>query len=676
MRISRKPQTFSWEHADFGLRGLFRKWCGKWRDVAGVRGSWVKKWVPSGIQSLNSEWLIADGVGADKSAPVWANTRNVAAALTADGFGDVRTIGHPAIYVPDWEVHRLGGSVLVLVGGAETGLMQVLGEVEVFLSAVRSALGKGGRVTVCLGEGMYTEAREWVWRRRFEGVDVICFEENPLCGESLAEAAVLFSRFEYVSGDTPGHWVPHAALRGAKVSIRQRENQEGVYFSSKVLPEWLCGEVLSAPIAEDWAKVELGWEDRLEAGAMAEAFGWPSVNPESVANRPTLGISETLELAPRQLVEEAIAEGHSDGLLEWLERNPETPLRADLSVSLALLLVRKGNAVRAVGVLEPHTKGTGVDIPSVVLLGELLCYLGRFAEAGSLLTRTLQTQKPHPAVVVSLGAFVEGKTGAVSSQEMFAMGLDLARNYGARVVWPQYSRGVGRGRVLMVSCTAKPECRESELQIVKSFRANYGSRESRVDLDLSFSNTRGLPEVYNAKLAQAAVAGYEYVVFVHDDAYLDDSRLPEKLALTHEECGFHLMGVAGAARADLKGPGLWHWMAPREEWRGTIFNVMKKYDAVMASGFGPTPAPALFVDGVFMAVHVPSVMAVGWGFNESFRFHHYDLAACLDAKSKGLSVGVAPIHVIHDSIGLSSVKDPIWKESDEIFARLYGKTDA
>ena len=91
----------------------------------------------------------------------------------------------------------------------------------------------------------------------------------------------------------------------------------------------------------------------------------------------------------------------------------------------------------------------------------------------------------------------------------------------------------------------------------------------------------------------------------------------------------------------------------------------------LVSAFGHVPAPVQMVDGVFMAVHVPSVMAVGWRFNEAFEFHHYDLAGSLDAGERGLRVGVVRVHLVHVSHGLDSRENLVWKPSEAIFQRLY-----
>jgi hypothetical protein len=91
------------------------------------------------------------------------------------------------------------------------------------------------------------------------------------------------------------------------------------------------------------------------------------------------------------------------------------------------------------------------------------------------------------------------------------------------------------------------------------------------------------------------------------------------------------------------------------------------------TAFGPTPSRVALIDGLFMAIHLPSILDKGWRFNENYTFHHYDLASCIDANRKGLKIGVYPIHVIHQSPGLLSMEDKLWKDSNQKFLQEYAQ---
>lgn len=189
-------------------------------------------------------------------------------------------------------------------------------------------------------------------------------------------------------------------------------------------------------------------------------------------------------------------------------------------------------------------------------------------------------------------------------------------------------------------------------------------------LDMVWNNTEGLSAVYNRKIREYSGSGVEFLAFVHDDVYIDDLKIHDKLRQAFHGLGFKIIGVAGATSLNISFPTLWHLMAERKNQRGFVHHGTGG-PQTMVSNFGPTPAEVLIMDGLFMAVHLPSVVDSGWRFNENYRFHHYDLSSCLDAFAAGLKMGVFPIHLIHLSLGLDSVNNTAWRESNDRFIAEY-----
>ena len=225
------------------------------------------------------------------------------------------------------------------------------------------------------------------------------------------------------------------------------------------------------------------------------------------------------------------------------------------------------------------------------------------------------------------------------------------------------------GKLVIVSCSQRSEQEGRQTLLLQSFE--HGRFSEFADLDICWSNKEGLSAVYNQKLLQYAGVGCEYMAFVHDDVYLDDLKLYDKVSAAHLNLGYHIIGVAGASKVSVRDPSLWHLMCGREDWRGTVHHFTRT-GQIQASAYGPTPSQVAVMDGVFMAVHVPSVVASGWRFNEDYLFHHYDIASCLDAHAKGLKLGVYPIHLIHESPGLDSRSNPSWAASNQRFLSNYG----
>src|SRR5947209_5222800 len=73
---------------------------------------------------------------------------------------------------------------------------------------------------------------------------------------------------------------------------------------------------------------------------------------------------------------------------------------------------------------------------------------------------------------------------------------------------------------------------------------NRMSARTELLADVAYSNSAGLPEVYNAALSRAEDS--DLIVFTHDDVWLDDWYLPERLREALAQ--FAVVGVAGNRR--------------------------------------------------------------------------------------------------------------------------------
>lgn len=224
-------------------------------------------------------------------------------------------------------------------------------------------------------------------------------------------------------------------------------------------------------------------------------------------------------------------------------------------------------------------------------------------------------------------------------------------------------------KIAIISCTAKKETECDKLPIYKSF--NDANFSNNIVLDIIWENKEGLCTVYNRCIEYYKNKNYDFLVFVHDDVYLDDTKLAEKLQKAVDEWGFDIIGLAGGLNPKIKHPTLWHIMCDRNDHRGQVQHPINEKQ-IYCTGFGPTPARVAIADGVFLAINLPKILEVGWRFNENYKFHHYDLSSCLDANKLKLKIGVYPIHIIHISSGLNSFENKSWAESNQKFLKEYG----
>jgi len=192
-------------------------------------------------------------------------------------------------------------------------------------------------------------------------------------------------------------------------------------------------------------------------------------------------------------------------------------------------------------------------------------------------------------------------------------------------------------------------------------------------LDIVWDNTDGMPTVYNRKIQEYKDSDVEFLVCVHDDVYIDDLKLYEKLKTAKEKLGYDIVGLAGGLNPRLTNPALWHIMTDRNQQRGEVAHPAGNNNQTMTTAFGPTPSRVAIADGLFLGLHMPSILKTDWKFNENYTFHHYDISSCIDANRAKLRIGVYPIHVIHSSPGLMSIHENAWAKSNEKFLKEYAE---
>jgi len=221
--------------------------------------------------------------------------------------------------------------------------------------------------------------------------------------------------------------------------------------------------------------------------------------------------------------------------------------------------------------------------------------------------------------------------------------------------------------ILVICC-----CRGKKAQ-TKLYESMAGFDRSEAKVIYHEDNTKGLPEVYNQYITSKTAKKHDIVLFVHDDVYIDDYKLKGKLYANMNM--FDIVGLAGCIKPKIKSPCLWHLMSAEKNHRGSVyhpFQVDEDVYSIKNKTFGYTPARVAIIDGLFIAVNLKPVLEAGWKFNESYDFHHYDISSCIDANRLKLKIGVAPIHVIHSSLGLSNPNDLSWRRSEKTFLQQYG----
>lgn len=181
----------------------------------------------------------------------------------------------------------------------------------------------------------------------------------------------------------------------------------------------------------------------------------------------------------------------------------------------------------------------------------------------------------------------------------------------------------------------------------------------KVRANIAFENTRGLPEIYNAQIQQAADDAI--VVFIHDDVWIDEPDFMQVLAAGFAH--FDVIGVAGNRRRLPNQPS-WNFADIRFSWDTAAYLTGRIGQGEQANGrlldFGPTPKECELLDGVFLAAKAGVLKQHAVQFDSQFEFHFYDMDFCRSAKQAGLKLGTWPLRLTHQSEG--NVGSLAWRQ--------------
>lgn len=173
-------------------------------------------------------------------------------------------------------------------------------------------------------------------------------------------------------------------------------------------------------------------------------------------------------------------------------------------------------------------------------------------------------------------------------------------------------------------------------------------QDDRLIPRIACDNRRGLPELYNAAIADAGAA--DMVVFMHDDAWIDDTDFADRIIAGLDT--FDVIGVAGNRRC-MKEQSSWllingNWDEPGNL-SGSVGHGEQAHGEV--TQFGPVPAACRLLDGVLLASCKSTLNEARVRFDPQFSFHFYDMDFCRSATQRALSLGTWPIALTHQSPG-------------------------
>ena len=247
------------------------------------------------------------------------------------------------------------------------------------------------------------------------------------------------------------------------------------------------------------------------------------------------------------------------------------------------------------------------------------------------------------AMYAQLRSRVLQRPGSAGTPAGAAVGKDPAQPPGpAQAAVPE--------RIRIVCATRK--AREDFFKSSALGRSLSLHRPQSVEVRLFPENQRGLPEVYNTAITEAAKENV-VLVFMHDDLHLCDYHWAGSL---RQGLGvFDIVGLAGNRRRVARQPS-WLFVDERltpdsrEHLSGAVGHG-RGLPLDTIDVFGPSPQQVKLLDGLFLAVRSETLHAKSLRFDQRFDFHFYDLDFCRQAEQAGLRMGTWPISVVHESSG-------------------------
>jgi len=195
-------------------------------------------------------------------------------------------------------------------------------------------------------------------------------------------------------------------------------------------------------------------------------------------------------------------------------------------------------------------------------------------------------------------------------------------------------------------------------------------QDQRLVARVAFANAQGLPEVYNSRIAAADPS--DILVFIHDDVWIDDYFLADRVIEGRRE--FDVLGVAGNRRRAARQPA-WAFVDRAFTWDNGANLSGRVGHGASAGGaiawFGDVPASCELLDGVFLAARKDVLATHGVLFDPQFPFHFYDLDFCRTARQCGLRLGTWPICLTHQSPGAFGT--PQWDAAYRAYLEKWGE---
>ncbi|GAB4360808.1 MAG: hypothetical protein Kow0026_23450 [Oricola sp.] len=213
----------------YAADNVLRAYSGEPSRPIHIPGYWMHGWLPEyfnrhyGLIALHKKMgirgkdRVKDHEIEKETEYQWVSRQDQADFLSANGYKKVRAIGLPFAYLPEVQVERRAGSLLLMPPHGRREYFRGNRHAQAYVNAILDIRDRFSEIVACVTERDYCRGE---WRQVFQdaGIPVIIgsnhYDRNP-----LLRMKEILSRFEFVTTNAFGSQIAYAAFCGAKVSV-------------------------------------------------------------------------------------------------------------------------------------------------------------------------------------------------------------------------------------------------------------------------------------------------------------------------------------------------------------------------------------------------------------------------------------------------------------------------
>ena len=282
----------------YGSDFIAARYCGFQAAPVRPLGLWQHGWISDKDTLLEPDQIFGVKISHLPSEWYWVSTKLVENYLRMHGFGNGRAIGLPICYVPESNIERRTGTLLVMPAHS-LNTTQHDWRARAYVEAITLIRNQFREIVVCVNAHCWTNGY-WVPDFQAAGFKVIAgaHGDDPLTWVRMAN---LFREFEFVTTNAFGSLLAYASCFGAKVSIygpyveytAKALSTAHFYLDFPRLADLAAMETCEETVRKrypglfchpaaaadrtSWGRDQVGYDNKVSAEEMRKLFGWTAL---------------------------------------------------------------------------------------------------------------------------------------------------------------------------------------------------------------------------------------------------------------------------------------------------------------------------------------------------------------------------------------------------------------